>query len=419
MYWLQMPIVGENMRIIDLFSGAGGLTFGFYYRLRNNEFVRNRKNTFVFANEIDSYAAQAFVANYPDIKMVNEDIKELSEAYIQQLLGDEPVDLIIGGPPCQSFSTVGQRVFDEKATLYEEYLRLLSIAKPKMFLFENVKGILSMKETFYKKDAEGNIMYEIKKNKETGNERRYPIVIGHGRKIIDIIKEKFENIGDGLGYTISCQVLNTVNYGVPESRERVIVVGVRNDLDLKWKYPEAKKDEKLTIKDAISDLPIVLENQNISQYSLPPQNDFQRLMRKGSNELTEHYCGTYGDKIRTVIRNVKQGQGKDDFNKLVEEGIIDKKYKLTSGYHNTYGRLVEDQPSPTITNNMTSPSGLRCIHYEQNRALTPREGARIQTFPDWFEFRGGLGSVTTQIGNAVPPLMALELAKQIEKLLKG
>ena len=157
------------MRIIDLFSGAGGLTFGFYYRIRKNKFVRNRKNSFVFANELDSFAAEAFTTNFPDIKMLNEDIKLLDKEKIKEMIGDEPVDLIIGGPPCQSFSTVGQRVFDEKATLYEEYLRILSIAKPKIFLFENVKGMLSMKETFYKKDSEGNIVYKIKKNKETGN----------------------------------------------------------------------------------------------------------------------------------------------------------------------------------------------------------------------------------------------------------
>ncbi|MBR5596327.1 MAG: DNA cytosine methyltransferase [Lachnospiraceae bacterium] len=407
------------MRIIDLFSGAGGLTFGFYYRIRNHEFVRNRKNKFVFANEIDAFAAEAFMENYPDINMLNRDIKELDEDYIMKLMGDEPVDLIIGGPPCQSFSTVGQRVFDEKATMYEEYLRILKIVKPKMFLFENVKGILSMRETFYKTDEKGEILYETKKNEETGKERKYPIVERYGRKIIDIIKEKFENIEDELGYTISCQVLNAVDYGVPENRERVFVVGVRKDLDIKWKYPKPKTGAKLTIKDAISDLPEVAENEKVEHYVMPPQNDFQCLMRDGSERITEHYCGIYGDKIRTVIQNVKQGEGKEDFNKLVAQGIIDKKYKLTSGYSNTYGRLVENQPSPTITNNLTAPSGLRCIHYSQNRALTPREGARIQTFPDWFQFKGGQGSVTAQIGNAVPPLMSLVLAKQIESLLKG
>lgn len=407
------------MRIIDLFSGAGGLTFGFYYRIKQNRFVRNRKNSFVFANEIDPFAAEAFEANFPDIKMLNEDIKLLDKDRIEKLIGDEPVDLIIGGPPCQSFSMVGQRVFDEKATLYEEYLRILSIAKPKVFLFENVKGMLSMRETFYKTDSDGNIVYEIKKNKETGSKRKYPVVERYGRKIIDIIKEKFAFITDDLGYNISCEVLNTVDYGVPENRERVFVVGIRKGLNLEWNYPITIKGDKLTIKDAISDLPAVSEGENKTVYNTQPQNDYQRLMRGENNVLTEHYCGIYGDKIRTVIQNVKQGEGKEDFNKLVDAGLIDKKYRLTSGYKNTYGRLIENIPAPTITNNMTAPSGLRCIHYSQNRALTPREGARIQSFPDWFEFRGGVGSVTTQIGNAVPPLMAIILAKQIEKLLKG
>ena len=108
-----------------------------------------------------------------------------------------------------------------------------------------------------------------------------------------------------------------------------------------------------------------------------------------------------------------------NFNKLIEKGLVDEKYKLTSGYANTYGRLIEDQPCTTITNNMSTPSGLRCIHYEQNRALTPREGARIQSFPDWFQFVGDKANVTTQIGNAVPPLLAIALAKQIDSALKG
>jgi len=116
---------GATMRIIDLFSGAGGLTFGFYYRIKNNRFVRNRKNSFVFANEFDSHAAKAFTQNFPDITMLHQDIRTLDEATILQYIGEEPVDLIVGGPPCQSFSTVGQRVYDEKATMYVEYLRLL------------------------------------------------------------------------------------------------------------------------------------------------------------------------------------------------------------------------------------------------------------------------------------------------------
>ena len=406
------------MRIIDLFSGAGGLTFGFYYRIKNNTFVRNRKNSFVFANEFDSHAARAFESNYPDITMLNQDIKTIDTETVRQLIGDEPVDLIIGGPPCQSFSTVGQRVYDDKATLYEEYLRLLSIVRPKMFLFENVKGILSMKETFYKKDENGNIVYKITKNKETGRERKKPEVAGYGRLLIDIIEEKFANINETLGYTISKKVLNAVDYGVPENRERVFIVGIRKDLDIDWSFPKGKNIPKLSVSEAISDLPAVGEGETITEYNIESQNLYQRLMRGTCKEITCHFCGEYGDKMRVVIQNVKQGQGKNDFNKLVEQGKIDKKYKLTSGFANTYGRLVESQPCKTITNNLSTPSVLRCIHYNQDRALTPREGARIQSFPDWYVFEGSKDNVTAQIGNAVPPLLAIELAKQIERTLK-
>ena len=407
------------MRIIDLFSGAGGLTFGFYYRIKNNTFVRNRKNSFVFANEFDSHAAKAFSANYPDIKMLAQDIKTLDADTIKKMIGKEPVDLIIGGPPCQSFSTVGQRVYDEKAMMYEEYLRILSIVRPKIFLFENVKGILSMKETFYKTDKDGNIVYKTTKNKETGRERKKPVVDHYGRYVMEIIQEKFANIDDGFGYNIVKRTLNAVDFGVPENRERVFIVGIRKDLNIEWEFPTPKKAKKLTIRDAISDFPQVNENENVTQYILPPQNTYQELMRHSCHNITHHYCGEYGEKIRTVIENVKQGQGKNDFNRLVEKGLVDAKYKLTSGYANTYGRLVENQPCTTITNNMTTPSALRCIHYNQNRALTPREGARIQSFPDWFQFEGDKANVTTQIGNAVPPLLSLALAKQIDSALKG
>lgn len=405
------------MRIIDVFSGAGGLTFGFYYRIRGTRFVRNRKNSFVFANELDLRASNAFSLNYPDILMLNQDIRSLDEETILKLIGDEPVDLIIGGPPCQSFSTVGQRVFDEKATMYEEYLRVLRVVRPKMFLFENVKGMLSMRETFYKKDIEGNIEYIITRNKETGRERKKPVIESFGRKVIDIFEDNLKKIDDDLGYVVYKKVLNSVDYGVPESRERVFIVGVRNDLNIRWAFPEPMKSPKLSVRDAISDLPIVGEGECVDQYTMDPVNDYQRLMRNKSERLTFHYCGCYGDKIRTVIQNVGQGQGKEDFNKLVENGMIDKKYKLTSGYKNTYGRLIEDKPCTTITNNMTTPSGLRCIHYNQDRALTPREGARIQSFPDWFQFVGDKEHVKVQIGNAVPPLLSIRFADQISRAL--
>lgn len=406
------------MRIIDLFSGAGGLTFGFYYKKRGTRFVRNKQNTFVFANEYDRNAAEAFKKNYPDVKMVNKDIKAIGEREIRELMGAEPVDVIIGGPPCQSFSTVGQRIYDEKALLYEEYARILGIVRPKVFLFENVKGLLSMKEVIYKRDENGEILYEYTENRETGKKRKKPIVEKYGQKLIDIIKQKFERINCDTGYTIYINVLNAVDYGVPENRERVFIVGVRNDLSVSWASP-TRKVSKLSVKDAISDLPPVVEGQSCDTYLDEPKNEYQLLMRKDAKVLLNHSCGVYGEKIRTVIKNVKQGQGKNEFNSLVEKGAVDSKYRLTSGYANTYGRLIENQPCTTITNNLSTPSGLRCIHYEQDRALTPREGARIQSFPDWFQFVGCREQITTQIGNAVPPLLSLSLADSIDRMLKG
>lgn len=408
------------MRIIDLFSGAGGLTFGFYYRLRKDGFVRNRKNKFVFANEYDEAAAEAFSANYPDIEMLQCDIKALTAEQIHKLIGQDPVDLIIGGPPCQSYSMVGKRNFDERAVLYQEYTRILGIVCPKMFLFENVRGILSMREVFYKKDNQGDILYEYTnvEGKESINPRKRPIVDHYGDLLIEKMEKQFAHINNDLGYRISYEILNSVEYGVPENRDRVFIVGIRDDLDIVWKFPKGECEVPISVKEAISDLPKLNEGESSDHYTNEAQNEFQRIMRKGSTKLTQHFCGIYGDKIRTVIQNVKQGQGKNDFNKLVSQGIIDEKYKLTSGYANTYGRLVENQPSPTITNNLSTPSSLRCIHYSQDRALTPREGARIQSFPDWFEFRGSKTDVTAQIGNAVPPLLSICLALQFEKVLK-
>lgn len=404
------------MNIIDLFSGAGGLTFGFYYRKKGNAFVYNNQNTFLFANEFNQNAAKAFSLNFPDIKMINRDIRKLTLEEVLKLIDEKSVDLIIGGPPCQSYSTVGKRLYDDKAQMFKEYLRIIKIAKPKMFLFENVKGILSMREIFYKKDENGNILYEkVKKKNKTISQ---PIVDHYGDLIINKIKKDFSRIDGSLGYKVYCEILNASDFGVPENRERVFIVGVRTDIEKEWVYPEPLKTSPISVSEAISDLPFLREGENIQGYEQKPCNDYQQLMRGDNAIITQHYCGVYGDKIRTVIENVRQGESKNDFNKLVDDGKIDKKYRLTSGYGNTYGRLVESVPSPTITNNLSTPSSLRCIHYSQNRALSPREGARIQSFPDWFNFFGGKDSVTTQIGNAVPPLLALEMSKQIEKFLK-
>ena len=403
------------MRIVDLFSGAGGLTFGFYYYLKDNKFVKT-KHEFVFANEYDEKAAEAFHKNYEKIPMKNCKIEDLKDEVVLELVGDKPVDLIIGGPPCQSFSTVGKRCFDAKAKLYTEYLRMLKLIRPKMFLFENVKGMLSMREQIPIKDEDGNVKVD-----ENGNE-----VTIAGELIIKKIEDEIKDIEGVVGYTIvGKDVLNAKNFGVPQSRERVFLIGVRNDLidKIEWKYPIATHGVDgglscLTLRQAIEDLPkIEAGAPEIKEYDKEVTHDYQKLMRKGSKGLTHHYCGAHNEKLTKIIEKVAPGEGRPYINKLVKEGELPLECYLTSGYNNTYGRLVADQPATTITNNMCTPSALRCIHYEQNRTLTPREGARIQSFPDWYEFVGQRGNVTKQIGNAVPPLLAMAMARRIEEVL--
>ena len=375
------------MRIVDLFSGVGGMTFGFYYSLKNGKFIINKDCEIVFANEKNKNAAKAFKLNFPNVMMLNKDIKSLREESISSLVGTNEVDIIIGGPPCQSFTTIGTRRYDDKARLYREYKKMLEIIQPKMFIFENVKGILSMKD-------KGN------------------------KSVLDRIVKKFEEINDNLGYKVSYETLDAVNFGIPQYRERVFIIGIRKDLNLRWTFPKGN-DSKLSIKDAICDLPPVKQGKEKTEYEKNPLNNYQKLMRYENDNLTFHCAALHGEKINTVIKNVPQGKGRLYFNELIDNGLIDEEYRLTSGYKNTYGRLIAKNPCTTITHNMSTPSSLRCIHYSQDRSLTPREGARIQSFPDWFKFYGSLSDVKSQVGNAVPPLLAMALYEQAEKTLYG
>jgi DNA (cytosine-5)-methyltransferase 1 len=375
------------MRIVDLFSGAGGLTFGFYYSIKDGKFIKNEDCEIVFANEENVNAAKAFTINFPDVNMLNCDIRNLKEQTIFNIIGTKEIDLIIGGPPCQSFSTIGVRKYDDKAKLYKEYIRMLKIIRPKMFIFENVKGILSMKD-------------------------------GANNSVINRIMGRFEKIEDGFGYNVSYRILDAVEYGIPQNRERVFIVGVRKDQDIIWSFPEGN-NTRLTIKEAINDLPSLKQGEEKVNYKEGPLNDYQKLMRDSNKLLTYHRTILHNDKIQMVIKNIAQGQGRYDFNKLVDEGLVEEKYRLTSGYSNTYGRLIAKKPCTTITHNMSTASSLRCVHYRQNRTLTPREGARIQSFPDWFQFCGNFTEIRMQIGNAVPPLLAIALHDQAQKALNG
>ena len=376
----------SRVKIVDLFSGAGGLTFGFYYKLENGRFVR-RNNQFLFANEWNRDAAKTLQENFPGIPVICRDIKTIGQDEVHSYLKNNSVDLIIGGPPCQSFSFIGKREYDDKAKLYREYERMLSILQPKMFVFENVKGMLSMKDE-------------------------------NGVLLTEIIKQRFKNIPGKKGYNLQLKVINAVNYGVPQNRERVLIIGIREDLSIRFEYPEATSKTIVSLKEAIDDLPPIKPNERVADYRKKKPNLYQKLMRQTAKELTYHYTKPHSEKLQVVMSTLREGEGKNDFNKLVDKGLIPEKFRLTSGYHNSYGRLRGSEPSSTITNSFTTPSCLRCIHYAQNRPLSIREGARIQSFPDTFRFFGSDQQIKVQIGNAVPPLLAIAICDAIENSMK-
>ncbi|MBP5442921.1 MAG: DNA cytosine methyltransferase [Treponema sp.] len=382
-----------SANVIDLFSGAGGLTYGFSHRIENNTFVKDDFFNFLFANEYDHNAAMAFSANFPQISLIEGDIADINQDFLRNRNIDTslPVDLIIGGPPCQSYSTVGKRQYDQRAKMYREYMRMLKMFRPSVFIFENVTGMLSMKN-------------------DTGT------------PVINDIEQAFKIIDGDFGYKLFVETLNAKNFGVPQSRERVFIVGVRKDIDYQWTFPipthGRKRNQQNYVKicEAISDLPCIKCGQKKINYKTQPQTDYEKLMRGDSQILEDHECGIYGEKMSAVIKAVKQGEGRPYINELVEKGELPKECYLTSGYKNTYGRLWWDKPSTTITNSLGTPSALRCIHPFQNRALTTREGARLQSMPDTMHFFGNKHERNSQVGNAVPPLLAMALAEKMRTI---
>jgi len=374
------------IEVVDLFSGAGGLTFGFQNTIKNNKFVSRNDFNIRFANEFNHDAAEA--------TMIEEDIANIDEHFLKSKgISSKRVDLVIGGPPCQSFSTVGKRQYDKRAKMYREYRRILSFIQPKMFVFENVFGLLTMK-----------------------NEQNGPIIRN--------VKESFNDLssfGDVSGYDVFTKLINAKDFGVPQNRERVFLIGIRKDLKIKfeWTFPEETTlNNEITLRDAISDLPILGNNEQKNNYICEPRTEYQALLKGNQTELLNHVSRNHGERLQKIMRALEEGQGKNDINRMVEDGILDKDLYLTSGYNNTYGRLWWDRPSTTITNNLSTPSSLRCIHPEQNRALTAREGARIQSFPDNYKFVGGLQAINTQIGNAVPPILSIHLANRIKNFFE-
>lgn len=351
--------------IVDLFAGVGGLSYGFS---QLDEF------NIVMANEIERDISKAYSLNHPQVNMINCDINDLTEDVIKQAIGNQTIDVVVGGPPCQSYSTLGKRQMDDRANLFMQYKRVLSIIKPRAFVFENVTGILSM----------------------------------DGGNLFKNVQREFAD----LGYDLRFKVLNALDYGVPQARERVILVGFLGEN--KFEYPAPTHGEGklpyVTLKEAIGDLPVIGSGESNNSYMTGATNEFLKFVRKnGTTVATEHSSPKNGAHLIKIMQTLKDGQSKDD----LPEDIRPK-----SGYGNTYAKLWWDKPSTTITRNFACPSSSRCIHPRDSRAMSIREGARLQSFPDDYLFYGSDGMKRLEIGNAVPPLLSVAIAKQMLKSLE-
>lgn len=327
----------NKYKYIDLFAGAGGMSLGF----DKAEFEN------VLAVEYNKCFAETYSFNFPKHNLKVADIKNISNEEIKKLIGNNKIDVIIGGPPCQGFSIAGKigRNFidDERNRLFKEFVRFVEVIKPRIFVMENVAAL------------------------KTHNK---------GKTIEEIVKE-FERVG----YTVKYDVLNAVNYGVPQQRRRIFVIGTL-DKENKFKFPK-ETTKRITIAEALKGLP--------------------KLKSGETSDIPNHNAMNHSKQMLEKMNYVKDGGNRND----IPEDIRPK-----SGDVRKYIRYNSNEPSICITGDMR-----KVFHFSQNRALTGRELARIQTFPDDFIFKGNAGNVQQQIGNAVPPKLAFQIANSVKEVL--
>lgn len=356
----------KKIKVVSLFSGCGGLDLGF----------KQSGYDIIWANDILKDACETYRLNIGD-HIFCEDIIKIDKNIIPK------ADIVIGGPPCQSFSLVGKRnPKDDRSNLVWSYLEVLQRVKPKVFILENVTGILSAKNP-------------------------------DGSKVLDNLVEAFNE----LGYTTSIFKLNAADFGVPQRRVRVFIVGNKK----KTKISEPKKSHSeeswVSAFEALSDLSDTTEN-GIGKYIKKPKGEFQELMRKGQNgKFDLHFTPYASKKDQELIDHIPPGGNYMDVpDEISTKRILN--FKKTGGRTTTYGRLSKDNPSYTLNTHFNRLNVGCNIHYEKERLISLREGLRIQSFPDSFEvLSSNKRNFYVQIGNAVPPLLAKAWADHIWKYL--
>jgi DNA (cytosine-5)-methyltransferase 1 len=380
--------------VLDIFCGAGGMSLGF----------KEAGCQILGGIDQNCYAIDTHHKNFPTarLKLAPQDIRDLHD--LDQLcLNPGEVDILVGGPPCQVFSRVGigkmrklgrDLESDHRNFLYQEFVRFVAYYKPLCFVMENVDNLINKEETLAK----------IHKEFSSNGRQNYP------------------------GYNVNYRVLDASEFGVPQKRMRLFIIGVRSDLEVDPPFPTKRVKYSISVGEAICDLPnlnpfiMPLKTKSSGPrqkdleypYKCSPQSPYQERMRKRKKEgegVRNHLCRSHNDKDIMIFEILDQGGKYRDIPKEMmryRADIFGDKYK----------RLIWDEPAWTLTAHMRK-DGLAYIHPLQNRSISVREAARIQSFPDDFVFYAPMTRMFELVGNSVPPLLAESVAKPLVQLIQS
>lgn len=329
-----------------------------------------KKFNIILANDIYTPAIETYKYNHPNTSTILGNIKNVTDETFKNIIGNKTVDLVSAGVPCQGFSLANKKrnKDDERNYLFLEVVRFVNIFNPKVVMIENVSGMKSLNNGSFVED----------------------------------IEESLKNSGK-YGYEVQHKLVNAADYGVPQLRNRLVFIAVRKDIKKIFNFPKATHGINgipfNTIYDAISDLPALDNNEEKINYTNNPKTKYQKLLRNNEQFLVNHKSPKHPSSTVEKIKNTKPGLP------------MYEKYKQRI-------RLAWDIQSPTQVAGGIRPQ-FQFGHPEQNRGLSIRERARIQSFPDNYKFLGGIVQSRVQTGNAVPPLLAKAITLEIANLLEN